>query len=84
MVLRSWVCNRSLHGFHTAITTKNLIGKNAEEVQLVTVNFNKHSRVPTIQIKLCESTPYITFMLDTDSGPNIIKENFISRDITQP
>jgi len=60
--------------------TKNLVGKNAAEVQ--SVNFNKHSRVPTIQIKLCEFTLYITFMLNTDSRPNIIKENFISRDIT--
>ncbi|KYQ60768.1 hypothetical protein ALC60_00172, partial [Trachymyrmex zeteki] len=57
-------------------------GKNAAEVQPETVNLDKHSRVPTIQVKLCKSTPYITFMLDTGSGPNIIKENFISRDTT--
>jgi len=46
---------------------------------LLTVNLNKHSRVPTFQVSLCKPTPHLTFMLDTGSGPNIIKENFVPK-----
>jgi len=35
--------------------------------------------VPTVQINLCKATPHITFMLNTGSGPNIIKENFVPK-----
>jgi len=43
------------------------------EARPITVNLNKHSRVPTVN--LCNSAPNVTFMLDTGSRPNIIKEN---------
>ena len=42
------------------------------------MTLDKHSRVPTVNF--CESTPHIAFMLDTGSGPNIIKENFVPTD----
>ncbi|KYN27350.1 hypothetical protein ALC57_03267, partial [Trachymyrmex cornetzi] len=54
--------------------------KNALEIRPVTVTLNKHSRVSTVQVNFCESTPHITFMLDTGSGLNIIKENFLPKD----
>jgi len=35
--------------------------------------------VPTVQVNLCKLTPHMTFMLDTGSWPNIIKENFVPK-----
>ena len=46
----------------------------------VTINLDKHSRVPTVQVNFCELIPQITLMLDTGSGPNIIKEHFVPSD----
>ncbi|KAL0111266.1 hypothetical protein PUN28_012870 [Cardiocondyla obscurior] len=48
------------------------------EIRPVTVNLDRHSHVPTIQVKLNNQNRNATFMLDTGSGPNIIKENLIS------
>ncbi|KYQ60105.1 hypothetical protein ALC60_00849 [Trachymyrmex zeteki] len=58
------------------------VEKNASEVQPVTVNLDRHSRVPTVQIRLHKTTPDITFMLDIGSGPNIIKENLVPKGST--
>jgi len=49
--------------------------KNALEIHLVTVLLTSIV-TPTIQINFCELIPHIAFMLDTNSGSNIIKENF--------
>lgn len=37
--------------------------------------------MPT-QINVSNTAPHTTFILDTGSGPNIIKENFVPNDIT--
>jgi len=52
------------------------------EARSVAVNLDKHSRVPTVQVNFCKSAPHITFMLDTGSGLNIIKENFVPKNKT--
>ncbi|KAL6256629.1 hypothetical protein P5V15_012741 [Pogonomyrmex californicus] len=53
------------------------VDKNAPEIRSVTVNLDKHNRVPTVQVKIRNITDDVTLMLDTGSGPNIIKENLI-------
>ncbi|EGI68796.1 hypothetical protein G5I_02511 [Acromyrmex echinatior] len=73
-------CDRSSNESHTRRHRKRAIRQNALEIRPVTVNLDKHSRMPTIQVNFRESTPPIAFMLDTDSGPNIIKENFVPKD----
>ncbi|KYN50254.1 Zinc finger CCHC domain-containing protein 13, partial [Cyphomyrmex costatus] len=57
-------------------------GKNISNIRQVTVNLDKHSRAPTVQIKDCKIIPHITLMLDTGSGPNVIKEKFAPKNRT--
>ena len=42
------------------------------------VNLDIHSRLPTVRVNV---NPHVTLMLDTGSGPNLIKEKFISKEI---
>lgn len=35
--------------------------------------------MPTIQVNINKTTVHTTFMLDTGSGPNIIKEDFVPK-----
>jgi len=60
-------------------TSQKTVDKNVLEARSVTVNHNKHSRVSIVQVNLRKSIPHVTFMLDTGSGPNIIKENFVPK-----
>jgi len=45
------------------------------------VNLDKQGRVPTVRVNTDNISTPITFMLDTESGPNLIKENFIHEKI---
>ncbi|KAL6255671.1 hypothetical protein P5V15_012916 [Pogonomyrmex californicus] len=56
------------------------VDKNAPEIRPVTVNLDKHSRVPTVQVEIRNITDDVTLMPDTSSRPNIIKENLIPED----
>ncbi|KYN39383.1 hypothetical protein ALC56_06201, partial [Trachymyrmex septentrionalis] len=58
------------------------IDKNALEIRPVTVTLSKYGRVLTVEANLCKSIPVVTLMLDTGSGPNIIKETFIPKSST--
>jgi len=59
--------------------SKNPVDKDALETRSVAVNLDKHSRVPTVQVKFCKSATHITFMLDTGSKSNILKESFVPK-----
>ena len=80
MIPRNRVWHKGPNEFHNnefpVDIKKGPVGKNALEIRPVTVNLDKHSRVPTVQVNFCESIPPVAFMLDTGSGLNIIKEKF--------
>ncbi|KAL6255631.1 hypothetical protein P5V15_012879 [Pogonomyrmex californicus] len=50
--------------------------KNIPNAQLVVVNLDKHSRVPTVRITLDKIISPLTFMLDTGSGPKYNQRRF--------
>lgn len=58
---------------------RNQTGHQIIDIRPVTVNLDKHSRVPTVQAHINEIPSLITFLLDTGSDPNIIKENFVPK-----
>ncbi|XP_036141910.1 uncharacterized protein LOC118646187 [Monomorium pharaonis] len=66
----------------TSMGVTENVNQNAWEPRPVMINLDKHSRPPTVQIKICESTSPITFALDTGYEINLIKENFVPKNKT--
>jgi len=62
-------------------SAKNYLETETLEIRTVTVSLNKLDSVPTVQIKTDELTLLVTLMLDTESDPDIIKENIIPKDL---